>query len=78
MGGGEVTLVQVKFGDHISRDRIVNMRVALESCGDAAEEADGRTFLVQVRREAKLAYLEKTLLGWELHGFAKWHRVPQP
>lgn len=72
---GSVTLIQVKIGDHISHARIANMRVLLKSFGKITEAADGRTFLVEVCRQAKLSDLEKTLQAWDQWDFVRWQRA---
>jgi hypothetical protein len=72
-----VTHVFVKFGEHIKRDQVDGMVGALMASGNVISEPDGRTFIVDVRRQASLEHLEKTLLGWEKWGFVRWHRTTQ-
>jgi hypothetical protein len=75
MGNGSVTVVQVKINDHISHARIANMRILLRGYGKITEEEDGRTFLVDVRPEAKIVDLEKVLSAWDQWGYLRWDRI---
>lgn len=67
--------VRVVFGEHMKPDRIESMVTALKTAGDVAGNPDGRTFLVETKREAHFIDLRKTLHGWELWGFVWWEEV---
>lgn len=73
-----MTQVWVEFAEHIKPDKVASMSGTLMSCGDVTHGPDDRTFLVEIRRPASLAYLEETLLGWDRYGFVKWRRIEIP
>ena len=56
-------------------EQVQGMHSTLAACGDVTAEEDGRTFLVETYRDANLAYLKKTLAGWEQWGFVTWTQV---
>lgn len=51
------------------------MRVLFKTYGTITEDANGRTFLLEVRHDVKLTDLENVLLAWDQWGFVQWHRV---
>lgn len=66
---------EVTFSQHVKPERIQSMNAGLAACSNVTNRSEERTYVIEVNRPGKLAWLKEQLGAWERYGFLKWHEV---